>query len=134
MSLPEYTNEPYPGILGNLSTPDKVWKTVNHTCIQNRKKLLFRIILHKNSFIWKNDFADKGGQVTLQIKVKFIRKTVNRSSKSHYTKDVIQCYLYINSIELHLYPVYERLYTDLFCAVGSKFLFYVMKGEKSFPC
>ena len=31
-----HTNEPYPGILGNLSTLDKVWKTVNRTCIQSR--------------------------------------------------------------------------------------------------
>ena len=31
-----YTNEPCPIILGNLSTPHKVWKTVNHTCIQSR--------------------------------------------------------------------------------------------------
>ena len=30
------TNEPYVGNLGNLSTPDKVWKTVNRTCIQSR--------------------------------------------------------------------------------------------------
>ena len=34
------------------------------------KKLLFWIILHKNSFSRKSDFADKGGQVTLQIKAK----------------------------------------------------------------
>ena len=30
------TNEPYQGILGNSSTPDTVWKTVNCTCIQSR--------------------------------------------------------------------------------------------------
>ena len=30
------TKEPYPGIQGNSSTPDKVWKTVNRTCIQSR--------------------------------------------------------------------------------------------------
>ena len=44
--------------------------------------LLFWIILHKNSFIRKSDFADKGGKVTLQIKAKFIWKTVNRSGES----------------------------------------------------
>ena len=39
-----YTNEPYPGILGNLSTPDKVWKTVNRIPVSRAdKKLLFRI-------------------------------------------------------------------------------------------
>ena len=32
----KFTNEPYQGILGNLSTPDKVWKTANRTCIQSR--------------------------------------------------------------------------------------------------
>ena len=80
-----YTDEPYPGILGNLSTPDKVWKTIpSYLCPEQIERLLFRMMPHKQQLYPEKWLCtDKGGKVTLRIKTKFIRKTANRSGESH---------------------------------------------------
>ena len=62
----KYTSEPYPGIPGNLSTPDKSLEDCKSVPVSTAdNKLVFRIILHKKlRLIRESDFADKGGKVT----------------------------------------------------------------------